>query len=84
MMNPTEQQMEEITRAEVARKAVQTAVAQLAQSERGRRAAKALHKFLDEGACGLDSYNQRAVKLLLEAFFAGRNGTVLDELEEIR
>lgn len=83
-MNLTEKEMEEITRAEVARKAVQTAVAQLAQSERGRRAAIALRTFLDTGACGLDGYNQRAVKLLIEAFFAGRNGTVLDELEEIR
>lgn len=71
-------------RAKLVRDVVQEAVAQLDRSGRGRNAAKALHKFLDDGASGLDSDNQRAVKKLIEVFFAGSPGTVLDHLEEIR
>lgn len=67
-----------------ARAVVEESVQQLAQSERGRRAAIELRKFLDAGGCGLDCYNQRAIRRLMDAFFAGYNGTVLDELEEIR
>lgn len=71
-------------RAKLVRDVVQEATAQLDRSERGRNAAKALRKFLDEGGYSLDSDNQRAVKRLIEVFFAGSPRAVMDHLEEIR
>lgn len=59
---------------------VENAIRTLSNSEAGRQALKELYPFFDGSAAGLDSFNRGACCTLINAFWGGLPGTVLEEL----
>lgn len=61
---------------------VQSAIDQLARSNRGVNTLRILFKWLDADGIGLDACNQAAVCVLLEAAWGQWSGTVRDMMRE--
>jgi hypothetical protein len=58
------------------------AARQLAKSEKGRQALRAVLDWLDADGCSLDAVNQEAVFVLLAGAWGGFAGTARDAMRE--
>lgn len=76
------EKMRDIMSREIQWSDVETAIAVLQRSERGRHALKCLSRMLDEGAVSLDFEGQAAVKILLLATWGPYTGSARDVMRD--